>query len=125
MTIIQCTIAFIAFGLMIVGVYVYIYHVRKQQTLAITVAAILMAILLLSIIFILPFPHRSKIIDTKVSQMQIEKKGVNYYAICDDGTEYKIKATNTSFTSGYNSYANDDCYKNVKVDVTYRYDYKI
>ena len=125
MTIGQCAILFIIIGFLNIGLYAYLYHVKKQEVLAIAIAVILMILLLLSIIFVLPFPHRSHIIESEVSQMRIEQRGVNYYAICEDGNEYKIKSTNTMLTSGFNSYKNDEYYSNVKVEVTYRYEYKI
>lgn len=125
MTMLQCSIVFVIVCIVTIALYVYLYHFKKKQMLAIITVSISIALLLLSIIFVLPFPHRAEIIEAKVSPMHIEKRGANYYVVCDDEDVYKIKSTNTSVTSGFNSYANDEMYSNVKVDVTYRYNYKI
>jgi hypothetical protein len=125
MTMIGCAIVFLILCVLLVGVYVYLYHYKKRKILAISIAVIVMSILLLSIIFVLPFPHRAEIIEENAVNMHVEKINNQHYAVCEDGTKYKLKAINTSVTSGYNSYRNDHKYKDVKVNVTYRYNYKI
>jgi predicted membrane protein len=121
-----CTIIFFAvLFLLIAALYVYIYHFKKKKIMAIAIASVLGVTTLLSIIFVLPFPHRSTIIDVKTSKMTIETKNNKNYAVCDDGKEYPLMAMNTKMTSGYYSYQNDSVYANEKVEITRRYNYKI
>lgn len=116
---------FIALFLIIIALYVYVYHFKKKKALAITIAAILGVATMLSIVFVLPFPHRSNIIEVETTPMEIQKIGQKYYAVCTDGTQYPMRAMNTEVTAGYFSYQNDDKYANEKVELVRRYDYKI
>lgn len=120
-TIIFFTVLFVA----IIALYVYIYHFKKQKVLAITTAALLGVFTTLSIVSVLPFPHRSTIIEAVTTPMEIQKIGEKYYAVCNDGTQYPMRAMNTEMTAGYFSYQNDDKYANEKVDLVRRYNYKI
>lgn len=116
---------FVVLFLLIIALYVYVYHFKKHKVLAITLAAILGVSTALSIVFVLPFPHRSTIIEAETTPMEIQKIGQKYYAVCTDGTQYPMRAMNTEITAGYFSYQNDNKYANEKVELVRRYDYKI
>ena len=121
----QTIIFFIVLFIIDAIIYIFIYHKKKKKIAAIVVTAIISAFLLLSIISVLPSEKKAEITEIKVSNMKIEKIGADYYAVCHDKTKYKIKAMNTEMSSDYYSYRNDKKYKNEKVDITYRYNYKI
>lgn len=118
-------IFFVILFLLIIALYAYMYHFKKKKTMAIVLAAILGVGTLLSIIFVLPFPNRSEIIDIKTTNATIQKIGARQYVVCDDGTKYELKAMNTKMSSKYFSYRNDDMYANEKVELVRRYNYKI
>lgn len=118
-------IFFIILFLLIVALYVYLYHFKKKKVLAITIAAILGVTTALSIIFVLPFPHRSTIVDVQTTSASIQRIGKKYYAVCGDGTQYPLRAMNTEITADYFSYQNDNVYANEKVELTRRYNYRI
>lgn len=122
---VQTVIFFVVLFVIVALIYVYLYHKKKKKTQAIVVAGILSVLVLLSIISVLPFRHRAIIVEANEYSMSIQNKGVNYYAVCSDGTEYKIKAMNTKMSSDYYSYRNDNKYANEKVEITYLYNYKI
>ena len=111
--------------LLIIILYVFVYHVKRKKALAIALAGVLGFGTALSISFVIPFQERSRIVSAETTPMHIEQIYKNYYAVCDDGTQYEIRTINTKLTSGYYSYQNDDMYANEKVEITRRYDYKI
>lgn len=111
--------------ILITALYIYVYHFKKKKVLAITLAVILGIATVSSIVFVLPFPHRSTIVDVQTSKASIQQIGAKFYVVCEDGTQYPLRAMNTEMTADYFSYQNDNIYANEKVELTRRYDYRI
>jgi hypothetical protein len=116
---------FVVLFVLVTALYIYLYHFKKTKTVAIAVCALLGIAIILSTIFVMPFPHRSTIIEAVTTPMEVQKIGEKYYAVCDDGTQYPMRAINTAVTAGYYSYQNDYKYANEKVEIVRRYNYKI
>jgi len=110
---------------MIIIGYIILYHKQKKQVLAVLFAATASVLLLSSAWFLMPFSSRASIADIKTSKMTIDDSGPNNYAMCEDGTKYRINSTNTMLTSGFDSYENNKQYSNEKVTISYQYNYKL
>ena len=120
------TIIFFIIMLLIgVGGYIAIYHKWKKHIFAIGAVTVWGLFIFLGVTQVIPDKSRATVVEEITSPITIAKKGANWYVFCEDGTDYKLKAMNTKMSSEYYSYQNDNKYQNEKVELTYRYDYRI
>ena len=110
---------------MIIVGYIYLYHKKKRKMTAIVCMGVTITLLILSTLFLIPTKGRETIVEEVEVPMKVKKTNTGCLAVCEDGTEYKVYSMNTKLTSGFYSYRNDKHHKNEKVEVTYRYDYRL
>lgn len=122
---IQTFIFFIILYICVAGIYIFIYHKKKRKKLALVFAVISMIFVTSGFAFIIPFNEYRVVEHEKISKFKIKEIKNIDYIVCDDGTKYEYTAMNSQLTKDSVLYRNDERHSNEKVDITYRYNYKI